>query len=219
MYNQIYLAPSILSADLLKLEEQINLVIENGADFIHVDVMDGHFVPNLTFGTNIVKAIKRFVKIPIDVHLMISNPDKYIAEYAKAGADILTIHQEVSSHLHRTIQSIKENGMKAGVSINPSTSVSTLEYIISEVDLVLIMSVNPGFGGQTFIEKSIYKIQKVREMLDKANSKAFLEVDGGINLETAKLVVKAGANVLVVGNSIFGQTNIPEAVKNLKKLL
>ncbi len=219
MNNQIYLAPSILSADLLKLEEQVNLVIENGADFIHVDVMDGHFVPNLTFGTNIVKALKRFVKIPIDVHLMITNPDKYIAEYAKAGADILTVHQEVSPHLHRTIQSIKENGMKAGVSINPSTSVSTLEYIIGDVDLILIMSVNPGFGGQTFIEKSIYKIQKVRGMLDKANSKAFLEVDGGINLETAKLVVKAGANVLVAGNSIFGQKNIPEATKNLKNIL
>ncbi|NOX84922.1 MAG: ribulose-phosphate 3-epimerase, partial [Chlorobi bacterium] len=168
MEQKISIAPSILSADLLKLEEQVNLVAGNGADLIHIDVMDGHFVPNLTFGPNMVAAMKRMTNIPLDVHLMIANPDRYVEDYARAGASILTVHQEVCHHLHRIIQQIHGAGMKAGVSLNPATPVSTIEDIIRDVDLILVMSVNPGFGGQAFIPHTLEKIRQVKTMAEKA---------------------------------------------------
>jgi len=214
--NKIYIAPSILSADFLRLEEQVRLVTENGASFIHIDVMDGHFVPNLTFGHNMVKNLKRFVKIPLDAHLMISNPDQYIEEYAKAGANILTVHQEACTHLHRTIQSIHQNGMKAGVSLNPATPVHTLEDIIDELDLILIMTVNPGFGGQKFIRQGLTKIEQARELINSTGKDIYLQVDGGVNTETAADIVKAGADVLVAGSAIFGKPDIVKAMKDIE---
>jgi len=217
MEQKIYIAPSILSADLLKLAEQVKLVAEHGADLIHIDVMDGHFVPNLTFGPNMVAALKRIVNIPLDVHLMISNPDRYIEDYARAGADILTVHQEVCHHLHRVIQQIHGAGMKAGVSLNPSTPVTMIEDVISDLELVLVMSVNPGFGGQKFIPHSTEKIRQVKEMAEKAGKELMIEVDGGINPETAAKVVKSGANVLVAGNAIFKQSDIVAAMENIRK--
>ncbi len=214
---KIYLAPSILSADLLRLEKQIRQVAENGADFIHIDVMDGHFVPNLTFGPNMVKAVKRIVNIPLDVHLMISNPDDYIDDYVKAGADILTVHQEACTHLHRTIQNIHQHGIKAGVSLNPATPLATIEDILEDLDLLLIMSVNPGFGGQKFIRRSLERIARVRQMAEDRNPDLLLEVDGGINPETAREVVSSGANVLVAGNAIFGSTDIVGAMTDIRR--
>jgi len=216
MEKRIYIAPSILSADLLKLEQQVSQVIRNGADMIHVDVMDGHFVPNLTFGPNMVEALKKIVDIPLDVHLMIDNPDLYLKDYAKAGANILTVHQEACLHLHRTIQKIHQWGMKAGVSVNPATPVSLLSDIIEEVDLVLIMSVNPGFGGQKFIRSSLEKIAKVKTMAETAGRAIMIEVDGGINPETAKLAVEKGANVLVAGNAVFKQADFKVAMEALR---
>ena len=217
MEQKIYIAPSILSADLLKLEEQVKLVADNGADLIHIDVMDGHFVPNLTFGPNMVAAVKRVTNIPLDVHLMITNPDRYVEDYARAGADILTVHQEVCHHLHRVIQQIHAAGMKAGVSLNPSTPVAMIEDVITDVELVLVMSVNPGFGGQRFIPRSLEKISQVKMMAEKAGKQLMIEVDGGINPETARLVVESGANVLVAGNAIFKQPDIVAAMNDIKK--
>ncbi len=213
----VYLAPSILSADLLKLEEQVRLVAENGADFIHVDVMDGHFVPNLTFGPNMVKALKRIVDLPLDVHLMISNPNQYIARYAEAGADILTVHQEACIHLHRSIQTIHQQGIKAGVSLNPATSLSTVEDILPELDLLLLMTVNPGFGGQKFISNTLDKIARARRLIDRSRRDILLEVDGGINPVTARKVVEQGANVLVAGNAVFGQEDPAAALENIRR--
>ena len=215
----VYISPSILSADLLKLKEQVGNVAENGADFIHVDVMDGNFVPNTTFGPNMVEAMKRITtKVPLDVHLMISNADNYIEDYAKAGADILTVHQEACPHLHRTVQVIKQNNMKAGVVINPATPVSVLEDIIPEIDLVLIMTVNPGFGGQKFIEQGLNKIRQAREMINKTGRDILLEVDGGVNDKTIESVVKAGANMLVAGSAIFNAADPVAAMKKLKEM-
>ncbi len=213
----IYIAPSILSADLLQLEKQVKLLTENGADFIHVDVMDGHFVPNLTFGPNMVKALKRITDIPLDVHLMISNPDLYIADYALAGADILTVHQEACTHLHRTIQSIHNQGIKAGVSLNPATLLSTIENVLDDIDLLLIMTVNPGFGGQKFIPQGLTKIAQARKMIDASGKDILLEVDGGVDTITVESIVQSGANVLVSGSAIFGQTDIVVAMKQLKE--
>ena len=213
----VYLAPSILSADLLKLEEQVRLVAENGADFIHIDVMDGHFVPNLTFGPNMVRALKRIVDLPLDVHLMISNPNQYIARYAEAGADILTVHQEACIHLHRTIQTIHQQGIKAGVSLNPATSLSTVEDILPELDLLLLMTVNPGFGGQKFISNALDKIARARRLIDRSRRDILLEVDGGINPVTARKVVEQGANVLVAGNAVFGQEDPVAALENIRR--
>ena len=214
--REIYLAPSILSADLLRLEEQVRLVAENGASFIHIDVMDGHFVPNLTFGHNMVKALKRFVKIPLDAHLMISNPDQYIEAYARAGADILTVHQEACPHLHRTIQAIHQQGMKAGVSLNPGTPVETVKEVISDLDLLLIMTVNPGFGGQQFIPRGLDKIRQARQLIDESGKDVLLQVDGGVNSETAAEIVNSGANVLVAGSAIFGQADIVRAMQAIE---
>ena len=212
----IKLAPSILSADLLKLEEQIKAVEENGADYIHVDIMDGHFVPNITFGPVIVKTLKRISNLPMDVHLMISEPDKYVKEFADAGADIITVHQETCIHLHRTMQLIKDNGVKTGVSLNPATEVSTIKTIASDLDLILLMTVNPGFGGQKFIESVLGKIEELKNLKIKNNYKFEIEVDGGINPETAKLVAKAGAEVLVAGSAVFKQSDIGKACHDIK---
>jgi len=212
----IKLAPSILSADLLKLEIQVREIEMNGADYIHVDIMDGHFVPNITFGPVIVQTLKRITALPMDVHLMISEPDKYIKEFADVGADIVTVHQETCTHLHRTIQLIKDNGAKAGVSLNPATEVSTIKTIASDLDLILLMTVNPGFGGQKFIKSVLGKIEELRNLKEKNNYKFEIEVDGGVNPETAKLVAKAGAEVLVAGSAIFKQPDIGNACHDIK---
>ena len=215
MKHTFQIAPSILSADLLKLEESVRTVEENGAAYIHVDVMDGHFVPNLTFGMGMVKTLKKITDLPLDVHLMITNPDDYIDAYQQAGADILTVHQEACTHLHRTVQNIRQKGMKAGVSLNPATSLSTVENILDDIDLLLIMSVNPGFGGQRFIPHSLEKIRQARKMIDASGNNILLEVDGGVNAETVGSIVQAGADVLVSGNAVFGQNDIAGAMLRL----
>jgi ribulose-phosphate 3-epimerase len=206
----IRLAPSILSADFAHLARDIAAVERGGADLIHVDVMDGHFVPNLTIGPPVVKAIKRVAKVPLDVHLMIEDPDRYLDAFVDAGAALVSVHVEVLPHLHRTIQAIKKRGAKAGVVLNPSTPVISLENVAADVDHVLVMSVNPGFGGQTFIPRSLEKIRAVRALLNTAgNHNAPIEVDGGVDLHTVADVVAAGADMLVAGQAIFG-TNDPE---------
>jgi ribulose-phosphate 3-epimerase len=214
----IKLIPSILSADILHLEEQIKIVEKNCADFIHVDVMDGVFVPNITFGPFIVAALKRITKLPLDVHLMIVDPDKYIDQFISAGSDMLTVPQEVGCHLHRTLVTIKEKGCKAGVSLNPATSILTIEAVLKYLDVVLIMTVNPGFGGQKFIDSTLEKIEQLVEMRKKRNLNFLISVDGGINTDTVPLVVKSGARALVAGNSIFGQKNIAQACRRMKEI-
>lgn len=216
MTKSVLLSPSILSADLLKLKEQVSIAIDNGADFIHVDVMDGHYVPNLTFGPVIVKTLKKFVDIPLDVHLMIENADAYIPDFAESGADIITVHQEACTHLDRTVQLIHSYGKKAGVSLNPATSIRTLEDILPNIELVLIMTVNPGFGNQLFIENSLKKIANTRRMIAQSGKPILLEVDGGINTKTIASVVNSGADVLVAGNAVFGQNDIAQAMKDLR---
>lgn len=212
----IKIAPSILSANFATLGEDIKDVELGGADYIHVDVMDGHFVPNITIGPLVVDAIRPITKLPLDVHLMIENPDQYIPEFAKAGADIITVHVEACRHLHRTIQLIKEQGIKAGVVLNPSTPVDTIKHIIADIDMVLLMTVNPGFGGQAFISSVVPKIKEVREMANELNLELDIEVDGGINEETAKICIEAGANVLVAGSFIYGSSNRGEAIKMIR---
>jgi ribulose-phosphate 3-epimerase len=214
--KKIYIAPSILSADLLQLEKQVKAVAENGADFIHVDVMDGHFVPNLTFGPNMVKALKRVTDLPLDVHLMIEHPERVIDDYAEAGATYLTVHQEACTHLHRTLQAIRQKGMKAGVSLNPATCLSTIENVMDEIDLLLLMTVNPGFGGQKFIKHGLERITKARKMIDASWRDILLEVDGGINTDTVEKVVQQGARVLVAGNAIFGGKDPVQSMQELK---
>ena len=215
--NQIKISPSILSADFSRLADQVREAEEAGVDYIHVDVMDGHFVPNITIGPLVVKALRPITKLPLDVHLMIENPEFYIEDFSKAGADIITVHQEATPHLHRTIQQIHDLGNKAGVSINPSTSVRTLDEIICDVDLILVMSVNPGFGGQSYIHSCTNKIRKVREMLDDRGVSADLEVDGGVNVDTVNEVINAGANAFVAGSAIFNDKNsVAENVSALR---
>lgn len=215
----VQIAPSILSADFAALGEAIARVERAGADLIHVDVMDGHFVPNITIGPPVVKSLKRVATKPLDVHLMISEPDKYIEAFAAAGADMLSVHVEVLPHLHRTVHAIKALGVKAGVVLNPSTPVGALEEIAADVDFVLVMSVNPGFGGQTFIARSESKVAAVRALLDRSgNSAAPIEVDGGIDMKTAARVVAAGARMLVAGNAIFGAADPEAATRELKAL-
>ncbi|MEH7222515.1 ribulose-phosphate 3-epimerase [Bacillus sp. JJ1566] len=214
----IKIAPSILSADFAKLGEEIKDVENGGADYIHVDVMDGHFVPNITIGPLIVEAIRPITKLPLDVHLMIENPDQYIPTFAKAGADFLTVHVEACPHLHRTIQLIKSHGVKAGVVLNPATPVDTIKHVIEDIDLVLLMTVNPGFGGQKFIHSVLPKIQEVAQMVKDKNLKVEIEVDGGVNEETAKLCVDAGANVLVAGSAVYNQEDRKSAIEKIRNL-
>ncbi len=210
------IAPSILSADFARLADAVQQVEAAGADWIHVDVMDGHFVPNLTVGPPIVESLRKVTTLPLDVHLMMTNPDEFIPEFAKAGADTLTVHVEACPHLHRTIQAIKEHGVKAGVTLNPATSATTLEQILDDVDLVLVMSVNPGFGGQKFIESTLDKIRQIRTMITASKGSPYLEVDGGITVKNVASVLNAGANVLVAGSAIFGSNNMQTAIQQLR---
>jgi ribulose-phosphate 3-epimerase len=216
--KRIYIAPSILSADLLQLQKQIKTVEQNGADFIHVDVMDGHFVPNITFGPVIVSVLKRITNLPLDVHLMVSEPDKYVSQFAEAGANYLTVHVESNQHLHRTVQIIKSLGVKAGVSLNPATPIYAIEPMLSEIDMILAMTVNPGFGGQKFIELVLQKISALAEIKIRNGYDYLIEVDGGINRETTPIVVKAGAEVLVAGDAVFAQKDIASSCRKLKEV-
>ncbi|CAK6481304.1 ribulose-phosphate 3-epimerase [Peribacillus simplex] len=212
----IKIAPSILSADFARLGEEIKDVERGGADYIHVDVMDGHFVPNITIGPLIVEAIRPVTNLPLDVHLMIENPDQYIGAFAKAGADLLSVHVEACHHLHRTIQQIKSEGIKAGVVLNPYTPVSIIQHVIEDVDLVLFMTVNPGFGGQSFIHSVLPKIKQIAAFVEERNLQVEIEVDGGVNPETAKLCIEAGANVLVAGSAIYNQKDRSQAIANIR---
>ncbi len=209
-------APSILSADFANLQRDIEMINRSEADWFHVDVMDGLFVPNISFGFPVIKAIKKHAKKPLDVHLMIVQPERYIQEFRDAGADILSVHIEASTHLHRTIQQIKQAGMLAGVAINPHTPVSTLAEVISDIDLICMMSVNPGFGGQKFIENTYSKISSLKDMISKAGSKAKIEIDGGVDLNNAAKLIKTGADVLVAGNTVFSSQNPEETIRQLK---
>jgi ribulose-phosphate 3-epimerase len=214
----IKLAPSILSADFTRLGEQVAEAARAGADYIHVDVMDGHFVPNISIGASVVASIRPVTSLPLDVHLMIEHPERYISDFVKAGADIITVHVEASPHLQSTIQAIKELGARAGVSLNPPTPIGAVEEFLHHVDLVLIMSVNPGFGGQSFIPATLLRIAKMRKILDARGLSAELEVDGGINADNSPDIVKAGANVLVAGNSIFrAEDGISMALQRLRE--
>jgi ribulose-phosphate 3-epimerase len=213
------IAPSILSADFSRLGEEIKAIEGVGADWIHVDVMDGHFVPNITIGPAVVEAAKRVAELPLDVHLMIENPDQYLEDFVRAGSDTLTVQAEACVHLHRTIQAIKALGVKAGVALNPSTPISTIEWILEEVDMVLIMSVNPGFGGQKFITQALQKIKELKSMIRAKNLDVLIEVDGGINLKTIESVAKAGADVFVAGSAIFGSADYGETIREFRSLI
>ena len=212
----VRIAASILSADFAALGTAIAAAERGGADLIHVDIMDGHFVPNLTMGPPVVRSIRKVAKVPLDVHLMIEEPDRYIEAFVRAGAAMISVHAEVVPHLHRTIQAIKELGAKAGVALNPSTPIVAIEEIAGDVDHVLVMSVNPGFGGQTFIPRSESKIQAVRALLDRQGSAAPIEVDGGVDASNAARIVEAGATILVAGNSIFGTGDPERATRDLR---
>jgi ribulose-phosphate 3-epimerase len=215
----VQIAPSILSADFAALGDAVAAVERGGADLIHVDVMDGHFVPNITIGVPVVRSLKRIARVPLDVHLMITDPDRYIEAFAEAGASMISVHVEVLPHLHRTVHAIKALGVKAGVVLNPSTPVVALEQIAGDVDFVLVMSVNPGFGGQTFIPRSESKVREVRSMLDLAGNRAAgIEIDGGIDLQTAPRVVAAGARILVAGSAIFQTADPERATRDLKAI-
>jgi ribulose-phosphate 3-epimerase len=212
----VKIAPSILSADFSKLGEEIKAVEMAGADYIHVDVMDGHFVPNITLGPLVVSAIRPITELPLDVHLMIENPDSYIEAFADAGADIITVHVEAVPHLHRTIQLIKSKGVKAGVVLNPATPIDSIKHIIHDIDLVLLMTVNPGFGGQSFIHSVVPKIREVSELVQTNGLDVEIEVDGGVNAETAPICIEAGANVLVAGSAIYGKKDIKDAISSIR---
>ena len=214
----LIISPSVLSCDFANVQRDVEMINNSDADWFHIDIMDGVFVPNISFGFPVMKAIKRHAKKPLDVHLMIDNPDQYIEDFASAGADILTVHFETCTHLHRTINAIKEAGMKAGVAINPHTSITVLEEVLDSLDLVLIMSVNPGFGGQKFIESSIGKVAKLREMKTNLNPDLIIEVDGGVNLETGNRLVEAGASALVAGSFVFKSEEPINTIKALKGL-
>ena len=216
--NTMMIAPSILSADFSRLGEEIQAVEAGGADVIHVDVMDGHFVPNITIGPLVVKAVRQVTSLPLDVHLMISDADTYVEDFARAGADWITVHVEACHHLHRTIHQIKDLGKKAGAVLNPATSLSTLDYILPDLDLVMLMSVNPGFGGQSFIESSLDKIRELRLKFDEIGSSAGIEVDGGVSPATIQKVAGAGANIFVAGSAVFGQDDYGARIREMKNL-
>lgn len=211
------IAPSVLSADFNYLHKDIEMVNRSKADWFHVDVMDGVFVPNISFGFPIIKHIKKISQKPLDVHLMIIQPERYLEEFAKSGADVITVHFEACPHLHRTLQSIRSLGVKAGVAVNPHTSVSLLENILHDADLFLVMSVNPGFGGQKFIENTYQRVKQLRNLLDQHQSKAMIEVDGGVGTDNAQKLVEAGADVLVAGNAVFGAANPEAVISSLKE--
>ena len=214
----IRIAPSLLSSDFSDLRGQIALAERGGADWIHLDVMDGHFVPNLTIGPPVIRSLRKLTGLPFDTHLMIDNPDQYLETFRTAGADIITVHLEACTHLHRTVHRIRELGARAGVSINPATPVRLLEDIMGDLDLVLIMSVNPGFGAQTFIPRSLEKIREAARMIREAGTDIRLEVDGGVDAQTTGPIIEAGADVLVAGNFIFSSPDIPAAVRSLRSL-
>lgn len=213
----IKIAPSLLSANFAFLAQEIKKVEDAGADMIHLDIMDGHFVPNLTFGPPVVAALRTLTTLPFDVHLMITNPQDFIDPFIKAGADIITIHTETTPHLHRLIQTVKGASIKAAVSLNPATSLTAVEEILPDLDMVLIMSVNPGFGGQQFIPQSIDKIRRLRQMIEDRGLSVDIQVDGGINSKTAPLVTAAGANVLVAGSAVYGAPDVAEAIRQLRQ--
>ena len=211
------LSPSILSSDFTRLEEHLQNIEQSGIQWLHLDVMDGRFVPNISFGPPVIASIRKKTSLVLDTHLMIADPDRHLEEFRKSGSDIITVHLEACTHLHRTVARIRELGAKAGVALNPSTNVSLVEDVLSEIDLLLIMTVNPGFGGQKFIESSEGKIRRARQMIDKTGKTISLEVDGGIDASTVSTVMRAGADVLVVGTSIFGEKNVPDAIRKLQQ--
>ncbi len=212
------IAPSLLAADFSNLQSAVQLIETSQADWYHLDVMDGAFVPNISFGQPIIKALKPLSTKTFDVHLMVEKPERYINDFADCGADILTVHAEASTHLHRSIQAIKARGMKAGVALNPHTPISVLDYVLAEIDLVCLMGVNPGFGGQKFIESCLAKTKNLKSKIIECNSKALIEIDGGVTLENAKLMLDHGADVLVAGNTVFGSANPADTIAKLKAL-
>ena len=212
------IAPSILSADFANMQRDVEMINNSKADWFHVDIMDGMFVPNISFGFPVIKAIKKYAKKPLDVHLMIVDTDRYLQNFKDAGADILTVHLEACPHLHRTVQAIKTLGMKAGVAINPHTPANLLSEVIADIDLVCVMSVNPGFGGQKFIENTYHKIMNLTEMIRASKSKAMIEIDGGVDMNNYQKLIDTGANVLVAGNTVFSSSNPTKTIADLKKI-
>jgi ribulose-phosphate 3-epimerase len=215
---ELLISPSVLSCDFANIQRDVEMINSSSADWFHIDVMDGVFVPNISFGFPVISAIKKHATKPLDVHLMIANPDQYIQEFKAAGADILTVHYEACTHLHRTIQAIKAAGMKAGVALNPHTPVDFLRDVIDDLDLVLIMSVNPGFGGQSFINNAVLKVEQAKNLIHRHGSHALIEVDGGVNLKTGIELVKAGADVLVAGSFVFNSLDPKKTIQDLKSL-